>query len=95
MGKKKSAALAQIDALIGKGGKKKKGGKKGGGSRKIGRSKRHLAAQRYLSERRWEKNKVIRIERHLKKYPQDGQAKAALVRVRESVGGFAVRARVG
>jgi hypothetical protein len=92
MGKKNAAATAQIDAIL-KGGKKnRKKGKKG---RKIGRSKRHLAAQRYLSERRWEKNKVIRIERHLKKYPKDGQAKAALVVAREAVGGHALRARVG
>ena len=89
---KKSTVDAQLAAVLVKGKKNRKKGKKG---RKIGRYAKHLSSQRYKAERRWEKNKVIRIERHLKKYPRDGQAKAALSRAREAVGGVAVRARAG
>jgi len=91
MGKPKSAATAQVDAIL-KGGKKnRKKGKKG---RKIGRYNKHASSLRYKAERRWEKNKVVRIERHLKKYPNDGQAKRALVVAKEAVGAV-FRTRVG
>lgn len=71
---KKSAALAQIDAIVKK-GKSRKKGKKG---RKIGRYGKHPSSQRYKAEKRWLKNRLRRIERHLRKYPNDKQARAAL-----------------
>ncbi len=81
MGKKAVAALTAIDTIL-KGGKKnRKKGKKG---RKIGRSKRHPAAQRYLGEKRWIRNRVRRIERHLKRYPDDKQAQRALSAARDA-----------
>jgi ribosomal protein S15P/S13E len=66
--------VAEILALTGKKSTRKKG-KKG---RKIGRCKRHPAAARYTGEKRWTTNRIKRIRRHLKKYPNDVQAKAAL-----------------
>ena len=72
---KRGAATAQIDAVIGKSKKNRKKGKKG---RKIGRYGRHLSSQRYKAEQRWLKNKIRRVQRHLKKYPNDGQARAIL-----------------
>ena len=73
---KKSAASAQIDALIGKAGKKgKKGGKKG---RKIGRYAKHPSSMRYKGEQRWIRNKVRRMMRHLRRYPNDAQARNLL-----------------
>lgn len=68
---KKSAAVAQIDAILSKSGKKKQKGKK---NRKIGRYSKHPSSMRYKGERRWETNKVKRMKRHLKRFPDDGQA---------------------
>jgi ribosomal protein L19E len=73
---KKVTALAQIDAIVGK--SKKKGGKKGGGSRKIGRYAKSPSSQRYKSEKRWLSNKLKRLERHLRYFPNDNQAHRAL-----------------
>lgn len=77
---KKSAALAQVDAILSK-GKKKSKGKKG---RKIGRYGKHPSSQRYKSEKRWLTNKIRRMERHLRKHPGDNQTKSALKRVDEA-----------
>jgi len=71
---KKNAALAQVDAILGK-SKKKGGSKSGGGARKIGRNAASPAAKRYKSEMRWVSNKIKRVKRHLKRYPEDGQAR--------------------
>jgi ribosomal protein S15P/S13E len=76
---KKSAATAQIDAVIGKSNKSRKKGKKG---RKIGRYSKHPSSQRYKAERRWLTNKEKRIKRHLKRFPNDKQAQRALIIVR-------------
>ena len=72
----KSAALAQVDSLLkgGKGKKKNKGKK----NRKLGRYGRHPSSQRYKGEKRWLTNRVKRIERHLKRFPNDQQARRAL-----------------
>ncbi len=73
---KKSAATAAIDAVLKKAGSKsKKKGKKG---RKIGRYSKHPSSMRYKGERRWEKNKVRRMRRHLKHFPNDLQARDLL-----------------
>jgi len=73
---KKSAASAQIDALIGKAGKKGKSkGKKG---RKIGRTAKHPSSCRYKGEQRWISNRIRRMERHIRKYPNDAQARSLL-----------------
>ncbi len=72
---KKSAATAQIDAILSKSGKKKSKGKK---NRKIGRYAKSPSCMRYKGERRWERNKVRRMTRHLKRYPGDGQARDLL-----------------
>lgn len=69
-----NAVIAAVNAVIKKAGGKKQG-KKG---RKIGRYSKHPSSQRYKAEHRWEKNKIRRIARHLRNYPNDGQAKAAL-----------------
>lgn len=76
MGKPKSVAIAQVDAAIQKGNKKKK--KEGKKNRKLGRYARHLSSMRYKAEKRWIRNRVRRIERHLKRYPNDKQAARAL-----------------
>jgi hypothetical protein len=70
---KKSAAVAQIDAVMAKaGGKKKaKGGKK---NRKIGRYSKHPSSMRYKGEQRWLRNRLRRMARHLRNYPNDAQA---------------------
>ncbi len=83
---KKSNAMRQVDALIGKAGGKKK--QKGGGARKIGRYNKHPSSQRYRAESRWEANRLRRIRRHLKKCPADRQARSAL----DSLGGPSDRA---
>lgn len=75
MGKQNKAAIAAVDALIRKAGSGKKKGKKG---RKIGRYSKHPSSMRYKSERRWEKNKLRRMRRHLRSYPGDLQAKEIL-----------------
>lgn len=71
-------ATQEIDALISKGKKKKGGSKSGGGARKVGRSKRHPSTARYTADRRWEKNKIRRVKRHLKYQPNDRQAQGWL-----------------
>jgi hypothetical protein len=63
-----------VGGLVIKGASKKKG-KKG---RKIGRYAKHPSSMRYKAERRWEKNKVRRMRRHLKTYPSDLQAERLL-----------------
>jgi hypothetical protein len=70
--KNKNAASQQIDAILSKGGKKKKGKK----ARKLGRYSRHPSSVRYRSEHRWVSNKLRRMARHIKYYPADAQAKA-------------------
>jgi len=74
---KKSAAIQQVDAIMAQAGKKKKGagGKK---NRKIGRYSKHPSSCRYKGEQRWVRNRVRRIERHIKYYPNDLQARSIL-----------------
>lgn len=48
--------------------------KKGKKGRKIGRYGKHPSSLRYKGERRWEKNKVRRMRRHVKHFPNDLQA---------------------
>ena len=48
----------------------------GGGTRKYGRNK--VSCQRYKLEGRREKNKLIKIARHVKNHPNDLMAKALL-----------------
>lgn len=50
-----------------------KGGKKG---RKIGRNK--ICCATYRAENRREKNRIRRIKRHVRKYPNDTQARNCL-----------------
>jgi hypothetical protein len=71
---KKSVATAQIDALISKAGGKGKGKK----SRKHGWYKRSASCMRYKGEQRWLSNKVLRIERHVRRFPADAQARSIL-----------------
>lgn len=71
---KKSAATAQVDAILSKSKKKGGGSKSGGGARKIGWYGRSKSCQRYRSEMRWVSNKVKRVKRHLKDFPEDQQA---------------------
>lgn len=68
---KKSAARQQIDAILGKSG----GKKKAKGCRKIGWYGRSASCVRYRSERRWERNKLRSVRRHLKRLPADAQAR--------------------
>jgi len=63
------ATGSAIDAILKKGGGKKKG-KKG---RKIGRVARHKSSLRYKNERRWLTNRLKRMARHMKHYPDDLQ----------------------
>lgn len=51
-------------------GTQAKGGKK---NRKHGRNKAkaNQSTKRYTAERRWETNKIKRMKRHIKKYPED------------------------
>ncbi len=72
---KKSAAEQQINAILGKAKKSRKKGKKG---RKIGRYSRHPSSMRYKGERRWEHNRIRRMSRHLRKHPNDAQARGLL-----------------
>lgn len=71
-----SGAIDLIAQLARKGTKKK--GKKG---RKLGRYGKHPSSVRYRTERRWEKNQLRRIARHVRKYPDDMQARAAYQRI--------------
>jgi len=50
----------------------------GKGARKIGRLLRKPAHKRYTFERRWEKNKIKRLKRHLKRHEGDKVAIKAL-----------------
>lgn len=75
----KSAAVAQADAILAKAGKKKTKGKK---NRKIGRYAKHPSSARYKGERRWERNKLRRMERHLRRFPNDAQARNLLAACR-------------
>jgi hypothetical protein len=74
---KKSAAVQQVDAIMAQAGKKKKGagGKK---NRKIGRYSKHPSSMRYKGEQRWIRNRVRRMERHIRRYPNDAQARSIL-----------------
>lgn len=55
---------------------KAKGSRK---TRKYGRAKnRHQAHIRYTSEKRWVKNQIAQLVKHLMKNPKDVQAKAKL-----------------
>ena len=74
---KKSAAVQMADAIIAKAGGKKKnaGGKK---NRKIGRYSKHPASMRYKGEQRWIRNRIRRIERHIRNFPNDLQARSIL-----------------
>jgi len=71
---KKSVAAEQIDALISKAGGKGKGKK----SRKHGWYKRSASCMRYKGEQRWIVNRIRRMERHIKKFPNDAQARSIL-----------------
>lgn len=72
MMKREKTADQQINALIGKGSKSRKKGKKG---RKIGRYSKHPSSMRYRAEKRWETNRIRRVRRHLKRLPNDKQAR--------------------
>lgn len=77
---KKSAATAQIDAILSKaGGKKKQKGKK---NRKIGRYAKHPSSMRYKGEKRWIRNRLRRMERHIRHFPEDVQAVRLLAEFR-------------
>ncbi|MGE0677792.1 hypothetical protein [Pseudolabrys sp.] len=52
----------------------------GGKNKKQGRSKKSPQNLRYINERRHAKSHVKRIEKHLKKFPDDPIAKEALVK---------------
>jgi len=39
--------------------------------------------QSYKAEQRWKKNRILKLQRHVKRYPQDQQAKAALARAED------------
>lgn len=69
---KKTSALAEINAIL---GKSKKGDGKGKKGRKIGRYKTHPSSMRYKAERRWEANRLRRVRRHLRRTPSDAQAR--------------------
>ena len=46
--------------------------------RKIGRCKKKPCQMRYTNEMRWIKNKLRKIDKHLRKYPLDKQARNAI-----------------
>ena len=73
----KNAAVAQLDALMSKAGKKK-GASKGKKGRKIGRYSKSPSCMRYKGERRWEVNKLRRMARHIRRFPEDAQARSIL-----------------
>ena len=77
---KKSAAEAQIDAIIGK--SKKKNNQKGKKNRKIGRYAKSPSNMRYKGERRWERNKVRKLTKHCKHFPHDAQSAKRLEELR-------------
>lgn len=79
MGKKNNEALAQVKAILAKA--KKRSNDKGGGARKYGRYNTHPSSMRYKGERRWERNRVRRMERHLREHPNDAQARSLLGRI--------------
>ncbi len=49
----------------------------------------HKTQAAYKAEERWRKNKRLKLERHLRKFPNDLQAKRAL----DNIGNFEVRSR--
>lgn len=60
------------------GNKPNKGAKSGKKNRKHGRNKNSSQNKKYINENRREKNKKLKLARHLKKHPNDNQsAKAA------------------
>lgn len=67
----KNAAIAQLDAIVGKSKKKNQGGKK---NRKIGRYSKSPSCMRYKGERRWIANRLRRMASHLRRFPADTQA---------------------
>ena len=75
---KKSVAASQIDAIISKAG----GNKQGKKSRKWGWYKRSASCMRYKGEQRWVSNRIRRMERHLKRFPNDEQARSILTATR-------------
>lgn len=60
-------------------GKSRRGGKK---NRKHGRNKR--GCERYRAEGRRERNKAVRLARHVRRQPHDTQARAALLKMRSN-----------
>jgi len=54
--------------------------RKGKKNRKHGRYSRHPSSVRYRAERRWERNKVKKLRKHLKSHPNDLQAQSVLER---------------
>lgn len=75
--KGKEGALME---LISK-GKARRRGKK---NRKFGRAARRPGHTRYLNENRWLKNKLKRLKRQVKKFPNDLVAAVALKRLLRS-----------
>ena len=63
---------------------KQKQGKKGG--KKIGRNA--TSCQNYRNRNQRERNKAIRLRKHLKRFENDGCAKAALTRCYDAIRGF-------
>ncbi len=62
---------------------KKNGGKK---NRKVGRDA--IRCRAYTASNRREKNKVKRLARHLKNFPGDGAATAAVDRAKIAIRGY-------
>jgi hypothetical protein len=62
-------------------GKARRGGKK---NRKFGRAMRRPSHHRYNNEKRWIKNKIRKLVRHCKKFPNDTVGHLALKRARLS-----------
>jgi hypothetical protein len=53
---------------------------------KIGRNKFDCLA--YKNSTRREKNKLVKLEKHLKKFPEDASAKAAIEACKKAIRGF-------
>ena len=67
---------SQVDAVLAAAGVKKgKQGGQGKKSKKIGRYNRHPSSCRYRAERRWERNQLRRVRRHLRSQPGDRTAR--------------------
>ncbi len=52
-----------------------------GGKRKHGRGLRSPSHKRYNTEMRWLKNKIRRLQKHMRQHPKDNIAKEALENV--------------